>query len=304
MVTLIVGYDIAHREHLVHARSDLFPLGLVLLICSHGVTLGSRLSRALKSSEQLTQELTELNRSLEQRVQERTASLQQMVNQMEEFSYSVSHDLRSPVRAMHGYAQAALEDYGERLDNRGRDYLERIIRGSSRMQRLIHDVLTYSRLARSEIEIRSVSLSKLLPEVIQQYAELQPPRAEVIIRDPLLAVMGHEPSLTQAISNLLSNAVKFVSLGTTPRVVVRTEPRADKVRVWIEDNGIGIKPEHQSRLFGMFERVHQDKRYEGTGIGLAIVRKALEKMGGRIGLESDGLTGSSFWFELPHGENL
>jgi PAS domain S-box-containing protein len=245
------------------------------------------------------EELSKSHDTLEQRVKERTASLEQAIAQMEEFSYSVSHDLRGPVRAMAGYAQAVIEDYGERLDSRGRDYLDRIVRGSARMQRLIHDVLTYSRLARCDIQLQAVSLQRLLPDIIQQYPEMQPPHAEIIIREPLQAVMAHEPSLTQAISNLLSNGVKFVALGTGPKLQVWTEARQDKVRLWVEDNGIGIKPEHQRRLFGMFERVHAEKTYDGTGIGLAIVRKAIERMGGAVGLESDGITGSSFWIELP-----
>lgn len=256
-----------------------------------------------KQAEQLLREAKEQlghnNEILEQRVQERTASLREVVAQMEEFSYSVSHDLRAPVRAMKGYAMAMLEDYTDKLDPRGQDLLERIVRGGTRMEALIHDVLTYSRLARVEIKLEPVSLQKLISDIIQQYPAMQQPNAEVTIREPLLPVLAHEPSLTQALSNLLSNAVKFVAPGVKPTIRIWTEPHDGKVRLWIKDNGIGIKPQYQHRLFGMFERVHQDLHYEGTGIGLAIVRKALEKMGGRAGVESDGFSGSSFWIELP-----
>ena len=244
-------------------------------------------------------QLARTNDVLEKRVAERTASLQQAIAQMEEFSYSVSHDLRGPVRAMKGYAQVALEDYGNVLDSKGRDILDRIVRGSSRMERLIHDILTYTRLARADNQVQPVSVDKLVPELIQQYSEMQPPHADISIRQPLHSVLAHEPSLAQAISNLLANGVKFVARGTTPRLQIWTEPRNGAVRLWIEDNGIGIKPEYQHRLFGMFERVHQDKSYDGTGIGLAIVRKAVERSGGRVGVESDGITGCSFWIELP-----
>jgi signal transduction histidine kinase len=167
------------------------------------------------------------------------------------------------------------------------------------MERLIHDVLTYSRLARCEIQLQPIVLQRLVQDVIHQYPELQPLRAQVTVREPLEDLLGHEPLLTQAVSNLLMNAVKFVVAGTTPRLQIWTEKRGGNVRLWIEDNGIGIKPEYQHRLFGMFERVHQDRRYDGTGIGLAIVRKAVEKMGGTVGVQSDGITGSSFWIELP-----
>jgi PAS domain S-box-containing protein len=244
------------------------------------------------------EELARSHEDLERAVQERTASLREVIAQMEEFSYSVSHDLRAPVRAMKGYAQVTLDEYGEHLDARGRDFLDRIIRGSSRMERLIHDVLTYSRLARCEIQLQPVSLARLLRDLIQQYPEIQSPNAEITLREPLQDVLAHEPSLMQALSNLLTNGVKFVARGTTPRLQVWTEIRGPKVRLWIEDNGIGIKPEYQRRLFGLFERVNQDPRFDGTGIGLAIVRKAAERMGGSVGVESDGITGSSFWIEL------
>jgi signal transduction histidine kinase len=149
------------------------------------------------------------------------------------------------------------------------------------------------------MEATPVALDKLVPEIIQQYPEMQAPRAEIIIAGPLLPVLGHEPSLVQVISNLLSNAVKFVATGVTPRIHLRSETVEGEVRLWVEDNGIGIPPEFQHRLFRMFDRLHPDKKYDGTGIGLAIVRKALERMNGRAGVESDGAHGSRFWIQLP-----
>lgn len=260
------------------------------------ITKQKRVEQTLQNTRQ---ELARLNEELELRVQERTASLNKAVNQMEEFSYSVSHDLRSPVRAMQGYAKAALEDYGHLLDDTGRGYLQKIIRGSTRMDKLILDVLIYSRLARSQIQLQPVGLDPLLGDIIEHYPEMQSPRAQIMILAPLETVLAHEPSLTQALSNLIGNAVKFVAAETIPQVEIRTERRGGNVRLWIKDNGIGIRPDYQSRLFGMFERVNQDSRYEGTGIGLAIVRRAIENMGGTVGIESDGVTGASFWIELP-----
>ena len=234
--------------------------------------------RAEAAVQQARQELATLNEELEHRVKERTASLNEAVAQMEEFSYSVSHDLRGPVRAMQGYARVIDEDYGHLLDDAGREYLQRIIRGSTRMDKLILDVLVYSRLARTQVQLRPVSLDALVRDVIQHYPDMQSSRAQIAVAAPLGDVLAHESSLTQAVSNLLGNAMKFVPPGTVPRVEVSTERRGANVRLWIKDNGIGIRPEHQSRLFGMFERVDPHSRYEGTGIGLAIVRKALEKM--------------------------
>lgn len=237
--------------------------------------------------------------ALEALVNDRTASLRQAVAQMEEFSYSVSHDLRAPVRAMRGYAEAVLNDHGDRLDAEGRELLTRILRNGMRMDRLIQDLLTYSRISRREIRLEPVSLDRLVREVVQQYPEMRPECADIEVESVLPDVVGHEPSLTQVISNLLSNAVKFVPPRVRPHVRIGHQRIGNSVRLWFQDNGIGIKPELQPRLFGMFERIHTETKYEGTGIGLAIVRKAVERMNGAVGLESDGTAGSRFWFELP-----
>jgi PAS domain S-box-containing protein len=236
---------------------------------------------------------------LERHVADRTASLREAIAQMEEFSYSVSHDLRAPLRAMNAYAQALVEDYGARLDDTARNYLDRIQRSSVRMEKLTHDVLNYSRVARAEIALTALDLEVLLHDVVLQYRELQAPAAEVQIIRPLLGVRGHEASLGQCCANLLTNAAKFVAPGVKPLIRVSTEPRGERVRVWFEDNGIGIAPEYQARLFRVFERVPTRQAYNGTGIGLAIVRKAVEKMGGACGVESDGRNGSRFWIDLP-----
>lgn len=235
---------------------------------------------------------------LEALVDQRTTSLRQTVEQMHEFSYSVSHDLRAPVRAMRGYAEAVLEDFGHVLQEEGRQLLLRIQHNGARMDRLIQDLLTYSRLTQS-VALEPVALQKLFDEVIQQYPATQPKNADIEIKGPLPSVIAHEPSLTQVVSNLLSNAVKFVAPGVRPRVVITAAVSEGKVKVFFQDNGIGINPRSQARLFGMFERIHPEKTYEGTGIGLAIVRKAMERMNGAVGVESDGVAGSTFWIELP-----
>ena len=245
------------------------------------------------------EELSSYTGKLEKLTEERTSSLREVVQQMEEFSYTISHDLRAPIRAMQGYANALLEDYGEQLDQTGREYLERIARSGNRMDRMIREVLTYSRLARCEIAVQPVSLDSLVREIVQQYPGIQASGGEIEIADRLESVIGHEPSLTQVLSNLLSNACKFVPPHTTPHCKVWTERNNGHVKLFVRDNGIGIKPEHQHRLFGMFERIHPESQYEGTGIGLAIVRKAMERMGGQVGVESDGKNGSQFWIQLP-----
>ena len=305
------GERIDHFETLRrHKDGTLLDISLTVspVKDEHGTVIGaSKVARDITHRKRMEHELNQARQSLsaanadlEKRVSERTASLQRAISQMEEFSYSVSHDLRSPIRAMKGYAATLLEDYAHdrMLDDDGRERLGRIVRSGDRMERLINDVLTYSRLARLETFMQPVAVDRLVADIIQQYDNLQPPNAQVFIRHPLQPVLAHEPSLTQVISNLLANGVKFVAPGIQPRVHVWTEACDGHVRLSIQDNGIGIKPEYQNRLFGMFERIHQNKEYEGTGIGLAIVRKAVEKMGGTVGVKSDGMTGSIFWIEL------
>jgi PAS domain S-box-containing protein len=235
---------------------------------------------------------------LEKKVRERTASLSEAVAQMEEFSYSVSHDLRAPLRAMHAYAEALMEDHSGSLDGQARGYLERILRNSRRMEQLTHDVLTYSRIARDEVQLTPVNLEKTLDEILWSYAGIKE-KADIQVARPLHNVLGHESSLGQCLSNLIANAVKFVPPGVSPQVRIFTEHSNGRVKIWVQDNGIGIPPEYQSRLFCIFERLAREGEYEGTGIGLAIVRKAMDKMNGRYGVESDGTNGSRFWLELP-----
>ena len=236
---------------------------------------------------------------LENTVAERTQSLRAAIAQMEEFSYSVSHDLRAPLRAMNAYAEALIEDYGERLDDTANDYLRRIQRSSQRMQNLTRDVLTYSRVAQTEVDLTTVNLENVLRDLIEQYSELQPPKTDLVITEPLHSVRGNESWLGQCLANLLTNAAKFVDPGVQPRIHVWSERVGQHVRVWVEDNGVGIPAEHHARLFQVFERVPTPREYEGTGIGLAIVRKATEKMNGCCGFESNAPGGSRFWIELP-----
>lgn len=238
---------------------------------------------------------------LEDTVTERTAKLRETIGELEAFSYSISHDLRAPLRAMQGYAKVLLEDYGKALPVEGKNYVERISSSSVRMDSLITDVLAYSRILRTDLKLEPIELEPLLREIIEQYPGLQPPRAEIHLAGPLLNITGHAGSLAQCLTNLLGNGVKFVAPGTIPKINVWTEPRGTEVRICIQDNGIGIAPQHQQRIFEIFQRVHPEKIYGGSGIGLAIVRKAVERMGGTFGLESQEGKGSTFWIQLKKG---
>ena len=238
---------------------------------------------------------------LESQVNARTGELRETVSELEAFSYSVSHDMRAPLRAMQGFSQLLLQDHEATLDARSVDQLRRINTSAARLDALIGDVLTYSRLLRSEIVLKTVSLDELVRHVMTTYPQLQANGAEITIAGALPAVLANEASLTQVVSNLLSNAVKFVAPGVKPCVRLRAERIDGDVRLWIEDNGIGIDPRDHARIWTIFTRIVRAKDYEGTGIGLAIVRKAAERMGGTLGLESELGRGSKFWLQLRAG---
>jgi PAS domain S-box-containing protein len=235
---------------------------------------------------------------LEQKVRERTARLQGMVGELEAFSYSLSHDLRAPLRAIQGFTELVLTDYGDKIPE-GVDYLRRVINAAGRMDRLIQDVLAFARISRQELTVQPVDVEKLIHDIVEERPELQPPRATIEVIHPLLPVIGHDASLTQCLTNLLDNAVKFVRSGVVPHVQVSTAVHDGKVRIKVKDNGIGIDRESQRRLFALFQRLATVQNYQGTGIGLAIVRKAAERMGGDVGVESAAGEGSTFWVELP-----
>ncbi len=264
----------------------------------------SKIARDITERKRAEELLQSEAKHLESLVQERTAKLKAMVGELEAFSYSVSHDLRAPLRAMAGYAKALLEEAPAQLSPQHRTYLERIQRAAERLDRLTQEILTYSQLSRAEIKLQPVNLDKLAHEIVEQYPELAAHCGHIQIHSPLLPVLAHESLLTQALSNLLNNACKFVAPGTEPKVVVRTEEMGEEIRIWVEDKGIGIAPEHRDRLFKIFGRIHPESKYEGTGIGLAIVKKVGERMEGTTGFESEPGKGSRFWMQLKKPSEL
>jgi len=249
-----------------------------------------------------TNEISRHAARLEEVVAERTSQLRETIRELEAFSYSVSHDMRAPLRAMQSYAQFLVNEYGNQLDERGTNYLHQIMRSAVRLDRLIQDVLNYTRILHSPLPIEPVDMDRLVRDIIETYPNGQPLKPHIEIKGRLPRVLGNEALLTQCVSNLLSNATKFVSSGTTPHLVISAETMPDAtVRLSFKDNGIGIAPENHERIFRMFERINPAAEYEGTGIGLTIVRKAIERMDAQVGFESDVGCGSCFWIQLPKG---
>jgi len=246
------------------------------------------------------EELRQYRERLEELVEQRTAELAEVNAELEAFAYSVSHDLRAPLRAMEGFAEALLEDYSDRLDEEGRDYARSIAEAAKRMDRLVCDLLAYSRIGRREIHLDHVDLEAVVEDLLVTLeSEISRRGATVEVARPMPRVRAHYATLAQVVGNLLSNALKFVEPPAAPRVKVWAEEDGEMVRLWVEDNGIGIAPEHQERIFRVFERLHGVDKYPGTGIGLAIVRRGAERMGGRVGVQSEPGRGSRFFVELP-----
>ncbi|MBE9157279.1 response regulator [Nodosilinea sp. LEGE 06152] len=269
------------------------------------VTVVDGLLEDISDRKQAEVDLQQLNTTLEIRVQERTIELQAANQDLEEFAYSVSHDLQAPLRAIQGFAQILLEDLSETLDASSSATLQRIVANAQHLNTLITDLLTYSRLRRAEIHSEPVSLSSVLDNVMAQLnSDIQQQQAQVHIDEPLPIVQANRLILTQVLSNLLFNAVKFVAEGVQPQVRIWAEERVEAgepstVRLYIEDNGIGIALDRHEQIFSPFTRLHGEADYPGTGIGLAIVRKGVERMGGQVGVESEPGQGSRFWVELP-----
>ena len=274
------------------------------------IVLTSALTAALKARRrqyEIRDFLIERERhllDLEQRVEERTAALTETNRQMESFCYTVSHDLRAPLRAMSGFADLLLEDFAPGLGPDGAKYLERIKAAAVKMGDLTNDLLNYSRTSRIALVMQPLPLDEVVDEVVASCAFQIHESGTQVVREKLLhCVMGHRESLVQALTNLVINATKFTRPGVLPEIRFRSEDRGQMIRLWIIDNGIGIEPRFQSRIFNIFEKLHGED-YGGTGVGLAIVSRVVERLHGRTGVESDGATGSQFWIELPAGPPL
>lgn len=244
--------------------------------------------------------IRQLNAELEQRVIERTRQLEVANQELESFAYSVSHDLRAPLRSIDGFSQALLEDYGGRLDDTGKDYLRRARGATQRMADLIDDLLALSRVSRTEMRSDEVDLSGLAKEIVEELRRHEPERKVSVTVEPGMAVRGDPNLLRIALQNLLHNAWKFTVKQRSANIEVGMTERDGKRVFFVRDNGVGFDMAYSGKLFGAFQRLHGDAEFSGTGVGLATVQRIIRRHGGVVWAEAAVERGAMFYFTLEN----
>jgi signal transduction histidine kinase len=271
---------------------------MVLVVTAVGGAISKDLDRTRAARQQAEAEIRLLNRELEGRVRERTAQLEAANRELEAFSYSVSHDLRAPLRGIDGWTLAFLEDYAQGLDDQGRTYLERVRTETQHMGQLIDDMLSLSRVGRAELHRDPVDLTVLAREIIGRLRETGPERrVEFVIQEGLTAV-GDPQLLEIALSNLLENAWKFTGKRSGGVIEFGRVFQEGQPVFFVRDNGAGFDPEYADKLFGAFQRLHKASEFPGTGIGLATVQRIVHRHGGRVWAEAAVDRGATFSFTL------
>jgi PAS domain S-box-containing protein len=291
-------------EYVIHAVEDVTEF----VQLRAGGSAGSNTERTAALGGQIlsrSEELGAVNEQLKTANEElalRTAELHDSLQTMQTFTYSIAHDLRSPLRALMSFSSIVINDYSAQLDAPGRECLERIRAAARRMDMLVCDLLAYGQVTQVEVTAVPIGLEQAVTRALHDmHGEISARAAEVEVRRPLPTVVGNVMLLNQVLVNLLDNALKFVPSDRKPHLTIFSQQEDKTVRLCIQDNGIGIDPAYHGRVFDLFARLHKPSEYSGTGIGLALVKKAMERMMGKVGVDSTPGEGSCFWLEFRAG---
>lgn len=252
----------------------------------------------ITASKQLLEKNLRLNLELEQRVTERTAELKVSYQEMESFAYSVSHDLRAPLRSIDGFSLAILEDYGESLDEKGKDYLRRVRTATQKMGLLIDDILKLSRINRCELTRETLNLSELARIIAEELQSTEPERKVDIVIATGLITQGDGGLIKVALNNLLGNAWKFTSSHAEASIEFGSRKVEGETAYFVRDNGVGFDPQYKDKLFVTFQRLHTEQEYPGTGVGLSLVQHIIHRHGGKVWAEGALERGATFWFTV------
>lgn len=282
----------------------LMGLILILSITTYYFTNNLLIARELREKEETKAKLLESARlnaiELEKRVVERTRELEIKNKDMETFNYTVSHDLKSPLRGISGYSTLLIKEHADQLDTQGKVYLQNIVDAAQRMDLLIQDLLSYTKANRNEIVNTKVDLGKLFDNLVLEYSEEISNRNISIIKNlECEHLLVDREGITLVLRNLLDNAMKFTKNSTTPKIAINCTKNQNSATVSVSDNGVGFDLQFHDKIFNIFQRLHLSEDYPGTGIGLALVKKTMERLGGRVFAESEVGVGSTFYVEIP-----
>jgi signal transduction histidine kinase len=322
-VSLLAAYLISSRLQSVVSRPILELAELAKAVSDRrdyavrGVKVGNdetgmlvdAFNEMLNQIQQRDSKLVEANKELEAKVTARTADLEQMVEklnqsnqQLQEFTYVASHDLREPLRKISSFGQLLMASLGDRLEGDDKENLDFMVDGAGRMQQMIEALLTYSRVTSKGVDFEPVDLNKVVDELrdFELSVKLEETHTRLNVPGPLHHVNCDPTQIRQLLQNLIANGLKYQKKGNAPEITIRSALQdGNMVRIEVQDNGIGIKEDQFKNIFVMFKRLHSRQEYEGTGIGLAVCKKIVERHGGNIGVSSTYGQGSTFWFTVP-----
>lgn len=243
--------------------------------------------------------LRQLNMQLEERVDQRTEQLAAVNKELESFSYSVSHDLRAPLRAVHGYGQILLEDYGKQLEPEANRLIKNVMKNAKKMGQLIDDLLAFSRLGRKELITKKIDMGEMVANIQQELTADESNRDIQFLVGTLHTALSDAVTIKQVWINLISNAIKYTRRNPKTIIEIGSEQTGNEIIYHIKDNGVGFDMQYANKLFGVFQRLHSDRDFEGTGVGLAIVHRIITRQGGKVWAESKVNEGATFYFSLP-----